>query len=139
MSKQEPLRQVRTRYIRAVETLDERGRRAASDALALGWDGVTVVARATGLSRATIWLGIKELRGAVASAPTGPMCRLGGGRVRLAAGRVAVKHFLAHIGQWRGDHARYLGLRKNLYDVRRTAVVSNLHDLLRLPDVAAAA
>jgi transposase len=53
--------------------------------------------------------------------------------------RVGVEHTLAHIGQWQGDRARYRGLRKNLFDLRRMAVVSNLHDLMRLPDVARAA
>src|SRR5579864_9116433 len=86
MSKREQLEQVRARYARVAETLDERGRRAvaASEALALGWGGVSAVARATGLSRATIGLGIKELRGAVASAPPGRVRRPGGGRKRTA-------------------------------------------------------
>jgi len=53
--------------------------------------------------------------------------------------RVGVEHALARIGQWQGDRARYRGLRKNLYDLRRMAVVSNLHDLMRLPDVEQAA
>ena len=53
--------------------------------------------------------------------------------------RVAVEHTLARIGQWQGDRARYRGLRKNLFDLRRMAVVSNLHDLMRLPDVVRAA
>lgn len=53
--------------------------------------------------------------------------------------RVGVEHTLAHIGHWQGDRARYRGLRKNLFDLRRMAVVSNLHDLMRLPDVDAAA
>lgn len=39
--------------------------------------------------------------------------------------RVGVEHRLAHIGQWQGDHARYVGERKNLADVRRHAVVNN--------------
>jgi transposase len=53
--------------------------------------------------------------------------------------RVGVEHALARIGQWQGDRARYRGLRKNLFDLRRMAVVSNLHDLMRLPDLAQAA
>jgi hypothetical protein len=43
--------------------------------------------------------------------------------------RVSVEHSLAHIGQWQGERARYLGLRKNLFDLRRVAVVHNLHVL----------
>lgn len=46
--------------------------------------------------------------------------------------RVAVEHSLAHIGQWQGDCARYLGTRKNLFDLRRMAVVHNLHVLARM-------
>lgn len=48
------------------------------------------------------------------------------GRTQLRQ-RVAVEHTLAHVGHWQGDHARYLGLRKNLFDLRRVAVVHNLH------------
>ena len=49
--------------------------------------------------------------------------------------RVQVEHSLAHIGAWQGDRARYKGQRKNLFDLRRTAVVENLHVLQSLPDV----
>lgn len=45
--------------------------------------------------------------------------------------RVAVEHTLAHVGQWQGRRARYLGIRKNLFDLRRYAVVHNLHVLAR--------
>jgi hypothetical protein len=34
---------------------------------------------------------------------------------------------LAHIGHRQGDRARYCGQRKNLFDLRRCAVVQNLH------------
>jgi transposase len=68
-------------------TLDERGRRAvaASEALALGWGGITAVSRATGLSRAMIQLGIKELRGTIPSAGPGRIRRPGGGRKTISA------------------------------------------------------
>ena len=48
------------------------------------------------------------------------------GRAKLRQ-RVAVEHSLAHIGHWQGDRARYLGARTNLFDLRRVAVVHNLH------------
>jgi Transposase DDE domain len=54
------------------------------------------------------------------------------GRSKLR-GRVAGEHTLAHIGHWQGWRARYRGLRKNLFDVRRCAVVHNLHVLARSP------
>ncbi|MEG3991053.1 transposase [Microcoleus sp. S28C3] len=43
--------------------------------------------------------------------------------------RISVEHSLAHIGQWQGVQARYLGWRKNLFDLGRMAVVHNLHVL----------
>jgi Transposase DDE domain len=54
------------------------------------------------------------------------------GRARLRQ-RVAVEHALAHLGRWQGLRARYLGQRKNLFDLRRAAVVHNLHVLARQP------
>ena len=62
------------------------------------------------------------------------------GRAQLRE-RVAVEHSLAHIGQWQGDRARYLGIRKNLFDLRRLAVVHNLHVIARMsqPQVEQAA
>ena len=58
------------------------------------------------------------------------------GRAQLRE-RVAVEHSLAHVGQWQGRRARYLGLRKNLFDLRRCAVVHNLHVLARSPVLSA--
>jgi hypothetical protein len=53
------------------------------------------------------------------------------GRAKLRE-RVAVEHALAHIGHWQGRRARYRGVRKNVFDLRRCAVVHNLHVLVRL-------
>ena len=47
--------------------------------------------------------------------------------------RVAVEHALAPVGHWQGRRARYRGVRKNVCDLRRCAVVHNLHVLMRLP------
>jgi hypothetical protein len=52
------------------------------------------------------------------------------GRAQLRE-RVAVEHTLAHVGQWQGRRARYRGVRKNLFDLRRCAVIHNLHVLAR--------
>jgi Transposase DDE domain/Transposase domain (DUF772) len=52
------------------------------------------------------------------------------GRAKLRE-RVAVEHALAHVGRWQGPRARYRGQRKNLFALRRTAVVHNLHIILR--------
>jgi hypothetical protein len=48
--------------------------------------------------------------------------------------RVQVEHALAHVGHWQGRRARYRGTRKNLFDLRRAAVVHNLHIIARQPD-----
>lgn len=57
------------------------------------------------------------------------------GRARLRA-RTTVEHSLARIDQIQGERARYKGTRKNTLDVRRTAAVTNLQRLARLPQVA---
>jgi hypothetical protein len=54
------------------------------------------------------------------------------GRAKLRE-RVAVEHTLAHLGHWQGRRARYRGTRKNLFDLRRAAVVHNLHIIARQP------
>ena len=72
--------------------LDERARRiwAATEAVAIGRSGISLVAEATGLSRTTIHAGIKELRdvqeGKVPAVLEGDRLRAAGsGRKRLAA------------------------------------------------------
>jgi transposase len=52
------------------------------------------------------------------------------GRAKLRE-RVKIEHALAHIGHWQGRRARYRGTRKNLFDLRRVAVVHNLHIIAR--------
>lgn len=52
------------------------------------------------------------------------------GRAKLRE-RVAVEHALAHVGHWQGRRARYRGIRKNLFDLRRCAVVQNMHVIAR--------
>jgi hypothetical protein len=60
------------------------------------------------------------------------------GRAQLRE-RVAVEHALAQVGRWQGRRARYRGVRKNVFDLRRCAVVHNLHVLMRLPQTGQAA
>jgi hypothetical protein len=54
------------------------------------------------------------------------------GRAKLRE-RTKVEHALAHVGYWQGRRARYRGTRKNLFDLRRSAVVHNLHIIARQP------
>ncbi|MFO0607728.1 MAG: transposase [Polyangiales bacterium] len=49
--------------------------------------------------------------------------------VRSYGKRVTVEHTLARVGQVQGPKAVYWGLRRNLFDVRRAAVIANLFAL----------
>lgn len=50
------------------------------------------------------------------------------GRERLRR-RVGIEHRLAHLSRKQGRRARYLGVRKNLFDARRVAAVLNLETI----------
>jgi hypothetical protein len=52
------------------------------------------------------------------------------GRVELRE-RVGVEHRLAHIAARQGRRARYKGLTKNLFDLRRVAAIQNLETIQR--------
>jgi hypothetical protein len=45
--------------------------------------------------------------------------------------RSAIEHALAHVCRRQGPRARYLGVRKNVLDLRRTCAVENLHAIDR--------
>jgi Rhodopirellula transposase DDE domain len=86
---------LKDRFARVAASLDERSRRlvAASEALSLGWGGISATARATGLSRDAIRRGIAELQGAPAAAP-GRIRRPGGGRKQTVAIDPSLPHDL---------------------------------------------
>ena len=71
----------RAKYKALAPTLTERARRiwAATEARAAGWGGITGVARATGISAATIQRGLQELKTGRPLTP-GRIRRPGGGR-----------------------------------------------------------
>jgi len=75
------------KYQQLAPYLTEKSRRlwAATEALSLGRGGVSAVAAATGLSRATIHTGLGELKAASESTVTVAVRRRGGGRKRLTA------------------------------------------------------
>jgi hypothetical protein len=58
-------------------------------------------------------------------------------QIQTAAGRGAlrertmIEHKLAHISQRQGNHARYVGVRKNTFDLRRASAIQNLETLHR--------
>ena len=74
---------LRAKYVALGPMLTERSRRvwAATEARALGYGGITVVARATGLSSATVARGLRELDGD-ASVPAARVRKSGAGRKR---------------------------------------------------------
>lgn len=73
--------EIRVRFEKLVPFLDERMRRlvAATESLAIGFGGTSVVSRQTGVSRRAIIQGIKEL-GETPTGPTARVRRAGGGR-----------------------------------------------------------
>jgi transposase len=77
---------IKQRFTSLEPFLDERLRRlyAAAEAKALGYGGVSTVARATGVSRRVIGIGLKELDDPVASSVK-QIRRPGGGRKRTVA------------------------------------------------------
>ena len=79
------LARIKRRFSAVRDLLDERSRRlfAATEAQAIGRGGISTVARATGVSRPAIRLGLKELTGTTA-VEAGRVRRPGGGRKRLA-------------------------------------------------------
>jgi transposase len=78
--------------------LDERTRRlmVAAEAEAIGFGGISIVARATGMSRDTISRGIEELR-APAGSPPGRIRRPGGGRKRTVDSDPTLKEDLENL------------------------------------------
>jgi len=58
-------------------------------------------------------------------------------QIQTPAGRTAlrertiIEHKLAHISQRQGNHARYVGIRKNTFDLRRASAIQNLETLHR--------
>lgn len=58
-------------------------------------------------------------------------------QIRTSAGRAAlrersmIEHKLAHISQRQGNAARYVGIRKNTFDLRRASAIQNLETLHR--------
>jgi hypothetical protein len=76
---------VRLRFAQVASVLEERTRRlwAAAEAKAVGYGGVSLVARATGLTRPTIHAGLKELASGIVPLPEGRVRRSGAGRKPL--------------------------------------------------------
>lgn len=86
MSRVQIVQMIRNKFKLLEPILNERARRhwAATEALALGHGGITVVSQATGISRPTLTVGLSELRDRKKSALSPERIRrTGGGRKRL--------------------------------------------------------
>ncbi len=77
-----PIARIRAKYLALKPALDERLARlwAGSEAEAIGEGGITIVARATGMSRTTVRAGRDELRKGITSGDVVRMRRPGAGR-----------------------------------------------------------
>jgi transposase len=97
---------IKRRYKLVAGELNERTRRlvAASEAVALGWGGISAVSRATGLSRKAISHGIKELR-EKGGASAGRIRRIGGGRKKTVGKDPSLREDLERLVEpvTRGD------------------------------------
>lgn len=139
---------VKMKYDDLASMMNERLKRhwAACEALALGYGGVSVVARATGLSRTTIRKGIAEVQGTMpelAKDIEGRIRRPGGGRRSLGETDVSLQQDLETLiaDSTRGDPMSPLlwtchstrtlaaALRKRGHTVSHMTVDRLLHDL----------
>jgi transposase len=113
---------IKQRFERVAGDLNERTRRliAASEAMTLGWGGISAVSRATGLSRQVISQGIKELK-AKKEADAGRIRRSGGGRKKLVSKDASLQEDLERLVEpmTRGDPQS--PLRWTCKSVRRLA------------------
>jgi hypothetical protein len=92
---------IRRKFRSLGPVMDERVRRqwAAAEARLLAWGGVSVVAKATGMSRSTIHVGIKELveREETGTVPMARVRRPGGGGKPLVQTDPAIVHALEEL------------------------------------------
>jgi DDE family transposase len=138
------LGELRAKFRSVWPLLDERARRlmAASEAKALGYGGVTLVRRASGLSRRAITKGIREIDERTVL-PAGRIRRPGAGRKRLIVSDPGLVDTLEAMieGQTRGDPESPLrwickstrtlarALARRHHRVSHTKVAQILHDL----------
>ena len=134
------------RFALLASSLDERRRRlvAAAEALALGWGGISRVARATGVSRRAIQAGMAELRTpAEQRLPLDRVRRAGGGRKRTVDTDLTLQSDLERLVEpvsrgdpesplrWTCKSVRKLAaeLQVQGHRVSRQLVMELLHDL----------
>ncbi len=113
---------IRQRFLELRPALDERGRRlwAASEAKALPYGGISLVARATGVSRRAIHAALNELQTG-ATLPPGRVRRAGAGRRRLVDAQPGLRAALEALVEPTARGAPDSPLRWTCKGVRRLA------------------
>lgn len=135
---------IRSRFELLSPHLDEKTRRLvmAAEAQAIGFGGISVVARTIGMSRDTIRRGVEELQGS-AGPPPGGIRRPGGGRKKAADSDPTLKEDLekllspAERGdpqsplRWTSKSVRHLAreLKRMGHRTSHRMVAEMLHDL----------
>jgi hypothetical protein len=133
------------RFADVVAVLNERQRRlwAAAEADAAGYGGVSMVARATGVSRRAIHAGLRELADETVSLATTRIRRPGGGRKRLTVQQPGLKKALDALVEptargdpqsplrWTCKSVRRLAaeLQRKGFRIGRQKVADLLHEL----------
>lgn len=136
---------IREKYLRLQDTLSEQQKRlwAASEAISYGYGGVTVVHKATGLSRPTINFGIQEIQKGTFLKTHERIRRLGAGRKPVEQEYPfllqALLHLLENDTKGNPEQALFwtckstknlaLELKKMGYGVSDRTVARLLHDL----------
>lgn len=89
-----------------LENLNERDRRlyVASEALRVGYGGVTKIYKLTGVSRVTIARGVKEVQGGIKS--DGRVRKRGGGRKKIQSTQPGIVEALLKLLDTKGDPMR---------------------------------
>jgi hypothetical protein len=134
---------VRRRFAELKTTLNERQRRlwAAAEAKTIGYGGVSLVHRATGISRCTIHIGLKEIAAEKDDLPLQRVRSPGAGRLRLTQTQEGLAEALDALVEptargdpqlplrWTCKSLRHLAkeLCKNGYHIGRQAVADLLH------------
>jgi len=135
---------IKQRFELLAGELNERTRRlvAAAEALSLGWGGISVVSRATGVSRRAIRQGIKELQEPTGTS-AGRIRRKGGGRKKTVDKDPSLRQDLERLVEpvtrgdlesplrWTGKSVRKLAeeLIQQGHTVSRQLVAELLHEL----------
>src|SRR5947209_5846474 len=135
---------IKRRFELVAGELNERTRRlvAASEAMAMGWGGISAVSRATGLSRKAISHGIEELQEG-GGASEGRIRRKGGGRKKTVSKQPSLREDLERLVEpvtrgdpesplrWTSKSVRKLAkeLRQQGHQVSHQLVSELLHEL----------